>query len=189
MASPYARTDAWSDWQRPYRLGVVVLLPPAPVRAEIDLLRARYDPRSDAIAPAHISLTVPLQREPDERLWGELEQVAQDFAPFPIRYGPLVPFLPKPGAALAIEPQDELDRIRCALESCEVFAGAGPRAHPFWAHMTIAEFVSVEMTQELVRDIGGDRGPSGAFVCDHLSYLVPDEGFRFTERGVLAFRR
>ena len=173
MASPYARTDAWPDWQRPYRLGVVLVLPPNPVRAEIDLLRARYDSRSHAAAPAHISLTVPLQREPDERRWGELARVAQGFAPFPIRYGPLVPFLPKPGAA---------------LESCEVFAGAGPRAFPFWAHITIAEFVSVETTQELVREIGGDRAPSGIFVCDRLSYLVPDDGFRFTERRVLPCR-
>jgi 2'-5' RNA ligase len=178
----------WPDWQRPYRLGVVLVLPPGPVREEIDGLRARYDPRSHAVAPAHISLTVPLQKEPDERLWRELERVVHGFAPFLIRYGPLVPFLPKPGAALAIEPQAELDRIRRALESCEAFADAGPRSLPFWAHMTIAEFVSVDATRKLVSEIGGGRGPGGTFVCDHLSYLVPDESFRFTERAVLKLR-
>lgn len=51
--------------------------------------------------------------------------------------------------------------------------------------MTIAEFASVDATKELIRQIGGDRAPAGSFVCDHLSYLVPDESFRFTERRVL----
>jgi 2'-5' RNA ligase len=81
--------------------------------------------------------------------------------------------------------KEELDRLRRALETCEVFAGAGPRPYPFWPHMTIAEFVSLDATKELVRQIGGDRAPAGSFVCDHLSYLVPDESFHFTERRVL----
>jgi 2'-5' RNA ligase len=161
------------------------VLPPDPVRNEINELRARYDPRSHAIAEAHITLTVPLQREPDDHQWDELDRVARGFAPLTIRYGPLVPFLPKPSAALDIEPQDEIDRLRRALETCEVFAGAPPRAYPFWAHMTIAEFISVDDTKELVRQIGGDRAPTGTFVCDHLSYLAPDESFRFTERRAL----
>ena len=185
MVFRYARTTGWLDWQGPYRLGVLLVLPPGPVRREVNELRAEYDPRSHAFAEAHVSLTVPLRKEPDDRLWGELVRVASGFAPFTIRYGPLVPFLPRPGAALDIEPEDELDRLRRALEACEVFAGAGPRPYPFWPHMTIAEFVSVDATEELVRRIGGGRAPAGTFVCDHLSYQVPDEDFRFTERGVL----
>lgn len=185
MASPFAEMTDWLDWQRPYRFGVLLALPPGPVRKEINELRAKYDPRSQASVEAHISLTVPFQKEPDDRLWSELVRVASGFTPFTIRYGPLVPFLPKPGAALEIEPQDELDRLRCALEICEIFEGAGPRQYPYWAHMTIAEFASVDATKELIRQIGGDRAPAGSFVCDHLSYLVPDESFRFTERRVL----
>jgi 2'-5' RNA ligase len=175
----------WTEWQRSYRFGVLLVLPPDPVRKDVNELRARYDPRSNAIAEAHITLTVPLQKEPDDRLWNELERVAVGFAPFTIRYGPLVPFLPKPGAALDIEPQDELDRLRRALETCEIFAGAPPRPYPFWAHMTIAEFVSADDTNELVRQIGSDGAPAGSFVCDHLSYLVPDASFRFTEHRAL----
>jgi 2'-5' RNA ligase len=185
MALPYARMTDWLDWQRPYRFGVLLVLPPDPVRKEINALRAKYDPRSHAAAEAHISLTVPFQKEPDDGLWRELDRVASGFAPFAIRYGPLVPFLPKPGAVLDIEPKDELDRLRRTVETCEIFAGAGPRPYPFWPHMTIAEFVSVDATKELVRQIGGDRAPAGSFVCDHLSYLVPDESFHFTERRVV----
>jgi hypothetical protein len=70
--------------------------------------------------------------------------------------------------ALDIQPQADLDRLRCALEDCDIFKGAGPRAYPFWAHMTIAEFISVADTKKLVREIGGDHAPRGSFVCDHI---------------------
>jgi hypothetical protein len=43
--------------------------------------------------------------------------------------------------------------------------------------MTIAEFVSVEITEQLVRDLEGKRALTGSFVCDHISYVVPDEEF------------
>ena len=56
-------TSTWEDWQRDYRLGIILILPPPEVSDEIDLLRARYDPRSAAICPAHISLSDPLCRE------------------------------------------------------------------------------------------------------------------------------
>jgi hypothetical protein len=51
--------------------------------------------------------------------------------------------------------------------------------------MTIAEFISVEMTQQLVGDLAGERSPAGSFLCDYVSYVVPDEEFRFIEWRVL----
>ena len=173
--------NTWLDWQKHYRLGVILVLPPEPVRSQINMLRAKYDPQSHKNVEAHISLTVPLQKEPDDHQWAELEHIASHFQPFPISYGPLVPFLPRPGAALDIQPQAQLDTLRLALEVSDVFLGAPPRRHPFWAHMTIAEFVSVEITEQLVRDLEGKRALTGSFVCDHISYVVPDEEFRFIE--------
>jgi 2'-5' RNA ligase len=171
----------WLDWQKDYRFGVILVLPPEPVRSQINGLRAKYDPQSHKTVEAHISLTAPLQKEPDDRQWTELERIALQFEAFPIDYGPLVSFLPKAGAALDIQPQAQLDKLRIALEVGEVFLGAPPRRYPFWAHMTIAEFVSVETTQQLVRDLEGGRSPRGSFPCGRLSYVVPDEEFRFIE--------
>jgi 2'-5' RNA ligase len=177
----YPAAMTWLDWQKPYRLGVILVLPPEPVRSRINFLRARYDPQSHKNVEAHISLTVPLQKEPDERHWAELERIVSRFQAIPISYGPLVPFLPRPGAAFDIQPQAQLDKLRLALEVSEVFLGAPPRQYPFWAHMTIAEFVTVETTKQLVRDLQDERASTGSFVCDHLTYVVPDEQFRFTE--------
>jgi len=171
----------WLDWQKHYRLGVILVLPPEPVRSQINMLRAKYDPLSHKNVDAHISLTVPLQKEPNDHQWADLERIASRFQPFPISYGPLVPFLPRPGAALDIQPQAHLDKLRLALEVSEVFLGAPPRRLPFWAHMTIAEFVSVEITEQLVDDLESKPDLTGSFVCDHISYVVPDEGFRFIE--------
>jgi hypothetical protein len=53
------------------------------------------------------------------------------------------------------------------LEISEVFLGAPPPRHPFWAHMSIAEFVSVESTEQLGRDLEGERALVGSFFCDH----------------------
>jgi 2'-5' RNA ligase len=177
----YPTAMTWLDWQKQYRLGVILVLPPEPVRSRINLLRARYDPQSHKNVEAHISLTVPLQKEPDDRHWAELERIASHFQAVPISYGPLVPFLPRPGAALDIQPQAQLDKLRLALEVSEVFVGAPPRQYPFWAHITIAEFVSAEITKQLMRDLEGGRAPTGSFFCDHLAYVVPDEEFHFTE--------
>jgi hypothetical protein len=46
----------WLESRKPYRLGVILVLPPEPVRSQINVLRARYDPQSHKCVEAHISL-------------------------------------------------------------------------------------------------------------------------------------
>ena len=89
---------------------------------------------------------------------------------------------------MAIEPQTELDRLRAMLETASVFAGASVRKFPFSAHMTehmtIAEFISGEETEALMVALK-DVAPSGSFLCNGVSYMVPDSSFHFTERRKL----
>jgi hypothetical protein len=187
MEAVHAKSMAdWLDRQKSYRFGTILILPPAAVCQAIDPLRARYDPMSQAAIGAHISLTVPLPRALTDRHWGQLLQVASRFPALEIRYGPVIPFLPNPGAALHIEPQPDLDGLRLALEACDLFQGAAPRIHPFWAHMTIAEFIDADRSRTMIGEIGADSSLTGSFTCEHLSYVVPNEGFRFHEHGNLA---
>lgn len=88
------------------------------------------------------------------------------------------------GITLSIEPQEELDRLRIALEAASVFTGTQKRPYPFSAHMTIAEFITMEQTKELMIELK-DVAPQGDFVCTDVSYAVPDENFRFSERARL----
>ncbi len=189
MITSYAAdTSRWKAWQREYRFGVLLVYPPDPPLSQVNALRARYDPRSQSSCDAHISLTVPLPRPMSEAHWAELEAIAAGIAPVTVRYGPLMNYLPHPGVCLRIEPQAELDTLRVALESAPAFAGAPARRYPFSAHMTIAEFVSVEETEVLMVELA-DVAPVGDFVCNAVSYAVPDDGFHFDERRRLHLGR
>ena len=173
--------DHREEWQREYRYGVLLLFPPDPPLAAVNRLRAEHDPPSQATCDAHISLTVPLPRPMDDVYWRELEAIAAAVEPFEIRYGPLMNFLPYPVVCLTIEPRERLDRLRIALENASVFDGALPRRYPFVPHMTIAEFISVEYTLELMENLK-EVAPSGRYLCTDVAYAVPDAGFHFTER-------
>ena len=50
------------------------------------------------------------------------------------------------------------------------------------AHMTIAEFISIEESLELCTSLQ-DSAPNGSFMCDRLDYIVPDQLFHFQRHG------
>src|SRR5262245_39860804 len=84
----YASAQAmatWLEWQRAYRFGVLLVLPPEPIRSQIDALRAIYDPTSHAGVEVHISLTVPFPAQPGDQAWLDLARIAAGFQPFTIR--------------------------------------------------------------------------------------------------------
>jgi 2'-5' RNA ligase len=178
------RMQNWEEWQYAYRFGVVLILPPEPVRSRINALRGQYDPRSQSWCDAHVSLTVPLPRAPEASDWVELEAAALAVRSFSVHYGPLKPFLPNPGAAFHVEPQAEIDSLRRSLEASAIFANAAPRKYQFWAHMTVAEFISAEMNKELLAD-SAVKNLSGSFVCDRLWHMIPDDKFHFVEQRQL----
>jgi hypothetical protein len=172
----------WKDWQKPYKYGGILIIPPDPPFSKIEALRGKYDPVAQAICGAHISVTVPLPRPLSKANLFELKSITSGIKPFTVKYGPLINFLPAPGVYLAIEPRDALDNLRAALESAAVFKGAIPREHPFLPHLTIAEFIGEDDTKELMVKLK-DVAPSGSFLCTSVSYCVPDKNFHFTERG------
>jgi 2'-5' RNA ligase len=179
-----ADISQWREWEKEYRFGVVLIIPPEPLLTQVNALRARYDPRSQATCDAHISLTVPLPRPINDSQWRELESIVSAIEPFPIQYGPLRHYLPHPGVCLTIEPQDKLNWLRVELERASVFSGAPERKYPFSAHMTIAEFITVEQTLSLMDELR-TIAPTGSFICGSVVYAVPDSDFHFSERGRL----
>ncbi len=186
MATVYvteADMRSWT-WQRQYRFGVLLIYAPEPPMAAVNALRGKYDPVSQAACAAHISRTVPFPEPPSEADWRELGTLAAGLAAFPIEYGPLRHYLPAPGVCLKIEPQAQLDALRARLESAGVFRQAPPRPYPFSAHVTIAEFITVERTNSLMVELA-DSAPRGSFLCTHVSHAVPDARLHFSERGRL----
>jgi 2'-5' RNA ligase len=174
-------TAAWEEWFDDYRFGAMYVFPPEPLSSRVDALRARYDPRSQAICGAHISLTVPVPRPLTPRDGAEFAHAAQAVAPFTVTFGPPRAYAGIPGVVLHIEPADRFTELVQRFEACAAFATAGPRPHPFLPHMTLAEFITLERTAEILAELDPSE-LSGSFPCEAVSYAVPDDAFRFTER-------
>jgi 2'-5' RNA ligase len=181
-----ADVSGWEpSWKQAYRFGVLLIFPPDPPLSAVNALRGRYAWSQGGEGDAHISLTVPFPRALTVADWEELEAIAAKIEPFHVHYGPLMNFLPvAPGVCLQIEPQGALAVLLERLETGSCFEGARTRPYPFVAHMTIAELISVDLTLSLMEELK-DEAPQGTFLCAHVSYAVPDAGFRFTERARL----
>jgi 2'-5' RNA ligase len=172
-------TSGWEEWQREYRLGLILILPPADVGAQVDALRREHDPRSASICGAHISLSEPLTKEFSPEVEREVRAALSAVEPFEIHYGPLRTFDPHPGVAYRIEPADRFFELREVLHSTSAFVGSSLKRRDVPPHMTIAEFLPDMAASEELRDRLEGKVPEGSFLCDRLSLMVPDEGFRF----------
>jgi hypothetical protein len=86
-----------------------------------------------------------------------------------------------PGVTCPVGPQERFDELKRALHQASVFEGAVSNRRAIRAHMTIAEFLTVEDSLRICADLA-DMTPRGSFRCDRLEYLVPDATFRFHRR-------
>lgn len=171
--------SAWPPWQQEYRYGAFYLFPPADVAVVVDELRARYDPQSAAICGAHVTLSAPLSQPPSDTQWKELRMVLADVPPFDVHFGPLTRLGTHPGVVFALRPHNELDALRKVIDATTIFLSR--RDHPpvrCAAHMTVAEFITESESHHILSTLSR-KDLRGQFRCDHVTYAVPDESFRF----------
>ncbi|HVB51933.1 MAG TPA: 2'-5' RNA ligase family protein [Acidimicrobiales bacterium] len=172
----------WPEWQEEYRHGAFFIFPPEDVRVVVDELRRRYDAASASYCQAHVSLSEPLASPLTKEQTLEITTALSNFAPFEVRYGPLRTFEPHPGVTYAIGPEDTFFNLRDVVHTTSAFAGREKRRAAIPPHMTIAEFISIERTRELLAELSSTV-LSGTFWCGHVVYAVPDTTFNF--RSVL----
>jgi 2'-5' RNA ligase len=153
-------------------------MPPEPILSIVNSLRTKYDARSQSYCDAHISLSLPIPQPMTEEDWHELVDIASNIKPFDIHYGKLKDFPPYPGVVFSIESQLALNAVREKIEDAIIFKNAQPRKFPYKAHMTIAEFISLEDTARILKELK-DKTPTGTFLCDNLAYIVPDNNMHF----------
>ena len=179
---PYVKdTPKWEDWQRDYRLGLILIMPPPEVSQKIDLLRAKYDPRSADSCPTHISLSDPLSREMTLDLIDEINNVITDVQPFTLHYDKPHASTRHPGVSYPIRPREPIDNLKQILHGTSAFSGEAYHRRNIAPHMTIAEFISIDESLALCTQLQ-NSAPSGSFLCDKLEFIVPDESFRFKKR-------
>ncbi len=182
MVTYVTDTSMWEDWYRDYRLGLILIMPPENVSRQIDLFRAKHDPYAFAICPTHISVSDPLHREMTTELEEEIRDILSRIEPFTLHYDKPHASPKRGGVAYPITPQKPIDDLKEALHSAAIFEGKVYQRRNVRAHMTIAEFLSIEDSLKLCAELQ-DSAPSGSFLCDRLEFIVPDQDFHFQKVG------
>jgi 2'-5' RNA ligase len=167
------------DWREAYRHGMFVIWPPDDVRAAVNVLRQRYDPRSAAICEAHITLTQPLLTTLDAGDWRRIAETVAAQPTFDIEFGPVNTFLPYPCVYLEIRPGCAVLELRAALHALGHFDLSLPHTDDFVPHMTIADAsLAPDDIAALALELQ-DGAPRGQFPCTEVAYVAPDARFRF----------
>ncbi len=182
MITYVMNTSKWEDWQRDYRLGLILIMPPKEVSQQIDPLRAKHDPRAFAICPTHISVSDPLRREMTPELDQEIRNILSKVSPFTLHYDKPHASTEHAGVGYPIRPQKPIDELKRILHTASVFADEVYRRRNIPPHMTIAEFISIQDSLELCAQLQ-DSAPKGSFLCDRLEFIVPDKDFHFQRQG------
>jgi hypothetical protein len=178
MVTYVMKPSNWEKWQRDYRLGLILIMPPQEVSQQIDPLRKKYDPYGFAICPTHISLSDPLRRELTPEFEKEIQEILSKIKPFILHYDKPFASTEYAGVAYPITPKQPIDDLKKALHTAAVFDGKVYRRRYIPAHMTIAEFISIEDSLKLCADLQ-ESAPSGTFLCDRLEFIVPNQDFHF----------
>ena len=182
MVAYVTDTSGWQEWQRDYRLGLILIVPPEDVMRRVDPLRARFDPRARAICPTQISVSDPLTRELAPELEEEVRDLLRTIEPFTLHYDKPHASTEYAGVAYPITPQTPIDNLKHVLHRAAVFSKRPYSRRHIPAHMTIAEFISIEEGLALCAELQ-HSAPSGSFLCDRLDFVVPDASFHFQRRG------
>lgn len=176
----YVDTSSWEDWQKEYKYGAFFIFPPKDIADQVDELRKKYDPKSAAYCSAHISLSDPLSGSLTEIQLEELQNALSLMEAFEIHYGPLRIFPPYPGVTYAISPEERFMDLRSAIHSTSIFKDVTLKKKDIAPHMTIAEFITMEKTYELLKELSG-HVPEGDFICDSIEYAIPNQNFYFEQ--------
>jgi len=181
----------WAEWQLNYIHGLFVIWPPDPIREQINELRDVYDPVSQDTIEAHITLTQPFLARPGGLEWARLAEIAADFEPFEVSYGPVNTFFPNPVIYLEIRPRERILALRQALHETGLFNLTLPYTDDFVPHMTIAESRSDKVVDEKMLAQVMSLAPQGTFLTSEIACMVPDSDFHFelSKRLVLAGRQ
>ncbi len=171
-------TSAWEKWQRDYRFGLILIMPPDNVAAPINRLRCKYDPRTYAYCPAHITVSAPLGLEMTAERDAEICSILANIEPFTLYYDRPRASRERGGVAYPIRPRGPIDSLRAALHAASVFCRKPYYTRNIPPHMTIAEFVTIEQSWRILEEIDG-VAPSGSFLCNKLEFIVPDINMHF----------
>ena len=172
------KTDHWENWWHGYFYGAFYIFPPEEVMLAVDELREKYDPKSASFCRAHISLSEPLEKKISIFDINSLRNDLRSINQFEINYGPLRTHPPYPGVTYTITPEDEFDTLRKVIHENQLFQVVELKRSKIVPHMTIAEFITMEQTNELFDKLSGEVD-YGKFLCKEIVLAVPNNEMYF----------
>jgi hypothetical protein len=113
-----------------------------------------------------------------QELDDEITGILRGIDPFTLYYDKPMVSREHAGVAYPITPQEPIDDLKQKLRRAAIFEGKVYRRRDIPAHMTIAEFVTIEESWRTLEEIK-DTAPSGSFLCDKLEFIVPDINMQF----------
>ena len=178
-------TDNWTEGQKIYKYGTLVIFPPPNIVKPIDKLRKQYDPASHAIGGAHITLTQPFLKQPTDNDFIKIKKIVSRYSSFSIHVGPLNNFLPYPCIYYEIHPVDKVLGIRHAMHDTGLFNLSLPHTVDFVPHMSITNgYPGLARTKEIFQELSKET-TEWAFNCCEISYMVPNPDFHFEVVSIL----
>ena len=170
------------DWKDSYRWGTLVIWPKGEAKRVCNPLRETYDPVSQGICPAHITLTQPFLNPPSGPDLQRVAEVVSQVDSFTVHVGPIEPFGSSSVLKFDIEPKGVLLNLRQKLHETRLFNLNLPFTEGFIPHMTISEsgLDGPEETLSVAKELNARFGLF-AFECTEVAYIRPDDPFRFSE--------
>lgn len=174
------------DWKKDFIYGTLLIWPSDSVRNSVNALRTKYDPESQQVCDAHITLTQPFLNQPSDEDWQEIHSVLAQHTSFDIHYGPIEVFGSSPVVKFDIVPKEKILALRNALHATQLFNLALPFTEGFIPHMTISEhgFSDLEEAKQAASTLNSSY-QSGSFTCAEIAYVKPDDTFHFEEIRLL----
>ena len=168
----------WEPWQHEYVHGALYLFPSGDVAAIVNEMRQRYDPKSAAICDAHITLSEPLSAPLTKGQLEELQISLKSIPPLELVFGPLTQMGDHPGVVYDISPIAPYLELRRAIHATSAFSGREVSREDTLPHMTVAEFITINRTFEILNEFRD--APTGHFCFDEVTLATPDRLFHFS---------
>ena len=174
----FPKGRGWPTWQRDYRYGTLVIMPPPNLASALDPIRARLDPASAALIGAHITLTPPFAAAPSSADEERVRTVIGGSALMRLRLDRPTRFSGSSVVYLPVVPTQPFLGLRAVLLATDLFRLDLPHTADFVPHLTLSEFG----TEPAAVGANIPEPEAMAFVVERVAWVVPDEEVRFTVR-------
>jgi len=170
---------SWAMWQRDYRYGTLVIMPPPNLASTLDPIRERLDPASAAHIGVHITLTPPFAVAPSSADEERVRLAIRGVASMRLQLDRPTQFSGSSVIYLPVVPTQAFMKLREVLLATGLFRLDLPHSTDFVPHLTLSEFGTAP-----VAVLGSEIPPpeAMAFLVEAVAWVVPDEAFHFKVR-------